>query len=79
MFSFTAKRRETALDIKIAAANSAIESAKQNARDRLAAAEIKLAESIARRDSAPAEFYRAYNAIVRTQSYLCDQLRNLSA
>ena len=78
MFNLIARRRESELDRKIAAANAAIESAKDKARAELAIAEIKLAQRIAERDAAPVEFYRAYNAAVKAQAWVCDSLKELA-
>ncbi len=79
MFNLIARRRETDLDRKIAAANAAIEAGKEKARAELAIAESKLAARIAERDAAPVQFYRAYNAAVKAQAFVCDQLRALAA
>ena len=79
MFNLIARRRESELDRKIAAANAAIESAKEKARAELAIAESKLAQRIAERDAAPVEFYRAYNAAVKAQAWVCDSLKGLAA
>jgi hypothetical protein len=79
MFNLIARRRETELDRKIAAANAAIEASKEKARAELAIAESKLAARIAERDAAPVQFYRAYNAAVKAQAFVCDQLRAIAA
>lgn len=79
MFNLIARRRETELDRKIAAANAATEASKEKARAELAIAESKLAARIAERDAAPVQFYRAYNAAVKAQAFVCDQLRALAA
>ena len=79
MFNLIARRRETELDRKIAAANAAIEASKEKARAELAIAESKLAARIAERDAAPVQFYRAYNAAVKAQALVCDQLRAIAA
>jgi F0F1-type ATP synthase membrane subunit b/b' len=79
MFNLIARRRETELDRKIAAANAAIEATKEKARAELAIAESKLAARIAERDAAPVQFYRAYNAAVKAQAFVCDQLRAIAA
>ncbi len=79
MFNLIARRRETDLDRKIAAANAAIEASKEKARAELAIAESKLAARIAERDAAPVQFYRAYNAAVKAQAFVCDQLRAIAA
>jgi hypothetical protein len=79
MFHFLTNRRESALDRKIAAANAAIEASKEKARIELTIAESKLAQRIAERDAAPAEYRRAYNAAVNAQEWLCIQLRGLAA
>jgi F0F1-type ATP synthase membrane subunit b/b' len=79
MFNLIARRRETELDRKIAAANAAIEASKEKARAELAIAESKLAARIAERDAAPVQFYRAYNAAVNAQAFVCDQLRAIAA
>ena len=79
MFHFLTNRRESALDRKIAAANAAIEASKEKARLELTIAESKLAQRIAERDAAPVQFYRAYNTAVKTQEFICNQLRGLAA
>jgi hypothetical protein len=79
MFNLIARRRETELDRKIAAANAAIEESKEKARAELAIAESKLAARIAERDAAPVQFYRAYNAAVKAQAFVCYQLRAIAA
>jgi F0F1-type ATP synthase membrane subunit b/b' len=79
MFNLIARRRETELDRKIAAANAAIEASKEKARAELVIAESKLAARIAERDAAPVQFYRAYNAAVKAQAFVCDQLRAIAA
>ena len=79
MFNLIARRRETELDRKIAAANAAIKESKEKARAELAIAESKLAARIAERDAAPVQFYRAYNAAVKAQAFVCDQLRAIAA
>ena len=79
MFHFLTKRRESALDRKIAAANAAIEASKEKARLELKIAESKLAQRIAERDAAPVQFYRAYNTAVKAQEFICNQLRGLAA
>lgn len=79
LFTFTNRRRETELDRKIAAANAAIDAAREKARAELAVAETKLAARIAERDAAPVEFRRAYHAAVKAQEWLCVQLRGLAA
>jgi hypothetical protein len=79
MFNLIARRRETELDRKIAAANAAIEASKEKARAELAIAESKLSARIAERDAAPVQFFRAYNAAVKAQAFVCDQLRAIAA
>jgi len=79
MFNLITRRRENELDRKIAAANAAIEASKEKARAELAIAESKLAARIAERDAAPVQFYRAYNAAVKAQAFVCDQLRAIAA
>ena len=70
---------EASLDRKIAAANAAIEASKGYARAELAIAESKLAARIAERDAAPVQFFRLYDASVKVQEFICDQLRGLAA
>ena len=79
MFNLITRRRETELDRKIAAANAAIEASKEKARAELAIAESKLAARIAERDAAPVQFFRAYNAAVKAQEFVCNQLRAIAA
>jgi hypothetical protein len=78
MLNFFTKRRDTELDLKILAANAAINAAKDKARAELATAQEKLALRIAERDAAPAEFKRAYEAAVKAQAWVCDRLTELA-
>jgi len=66
------------LNQKIAQANADIAATKLEARELLVLAETKLAQCIANRDAAAIEFYRIHGAIIKAQSSVCEQLRNLA-